>query len=277
MLICVARHGDRGQAGGGHTENQGQEKTMCAEHGERHGGPLGTRRSKLSVCVLYRRFRRGRPTSIVLLLLVIVAELSLALCCHPSLRLHHLFGLVRAPRWLVPLVCVEVLEVRAGEGARIPKVAAGRVVPGWSASAHTGICLSLILSPWGQWHAMPTKLLGEVSLGAAHGHGFASAGAAKHLSALDEVVEGPVDLWRNTQSSAIGRDLGMGIWGRDHVGVAMRPGRRPIDGPHACRHLDITPAHKNQILCAPRSQHHAPSTITGRGVSCIFTYLLTGS
>ena len=55
--------------------------------------------------------RRGLPTSIVLLLLVIVAQLSLTLGCHPPLCLHHLFSLIRNARWLVSLGCIEVLEV----------------------------------------------------------------------------------------------------------------------------------------------------------------------
>jgi uncharacterized membrane protein YjjB (DUF3815 family) len=98
--------------------------------------------------VLYRRFRRGWPTSIVLLLLVIVAELPLALRCHPPLRLHHLLGLVGTTGWLVPLVGVEVLEVGPGEGARIAaEVTAGRVVSCWPASPQAWICLSLILKP----------------------------------------------------------------------------------------------------------------------------------
>lgn len=96
--------------------------------------------------VLYRRFRRGRPTSIVLLLLVVVAELSLTLSCHPPLRLHHLLGLVRATRRLVPLAGIEALEVGPGKGPRITEITADRVVPRW-ATAHAWICLSLTLNP----------------------------------------------------------------------------------------------------------------------------------
>jgi hypothetical protein len=54
-------------------------------------------------------YRRGRPTSIILLLLVVVTQLSLALGRHPSLRLHYLFGFIRASRWYMSLVGVEVL------------------------------------------------------------------------------------------------------------------------------------------------------------------------
>lgn len=54
-------------------------------------------------------YRRGRPTSIILLLLVVVTQLSLALGRHTSLRLHHLLGLIRTSRWYMSLVGVEVL------------------------------------------------------------------------------------------------------------------------------------------------------------------------
>lgn len=57
-------------------------------------------------------YRRGRPTSVVLLLLVVVAQLALPLSRHPPLLLHHLFGLVRAARGLVSLGGVKVLQVR---------------------------------------------------------------------------------------------------------------------------------------------------------------------
>lgn len=67
-------------------------------------------------------YSRGRPTSVILLLLMVVAELALALSRHPPLGLHHLFRLVGAARGLVSLGGVEVLEVRglmtgAGVGA----------------------------------------------------------------------------------------------------------------------------------------------------------------
>jgi hypothetical protein len=64
-------------------------------------------------------------SSIVLLLLVVVAELSLTLRCHPPLRLHHLLGLIGTTWWLVPLAGVEALEVGPGEGARITEITAG--------------------------------------------------------------------------------------------------------------------------------------------------------
>lgn len=62
-------------------------------------------------------YRGGRPTSVVLLLLMIVAKLALPLSCHPPLGLHHLLRLVGAARGLVSLGGVEILEVRR-RGAR---------------------------------------------------------------------------------------------------------------------------------------------------------------
>jgi hypothetical protein len=48
-------------------------------------------------------------TSVVLLLLMIVAELPLALCCHPTLCLHHLLYLVGAT--LETLGCIVSRDV----------------------------------------------------------------------------------------------------------------------------------------------------------------------
>lgn len=59
-------------------------------------------------------YRRGRPTSVELLLLVVVAQLALPLSRHPPLVLHHLLCLIGAARGLVPLGGVKVLEVRRG-------------------------------------------------------------------------------------------------------------------------------------------------------------------
>jgi hypothetical protein len=54
---------------------------------------------------------RGRPTSVILLLLMVVPKLTLSLSRHSSLGLHHLLCLVRAARGLVSLAGVEVLQV----------------------------------------------------------------------------------------------------------------------------------------------------------------------
>lgn len=56
-------------------------------------------------------YRRGRPTPVVLLLLMVITKLTLPLSSHSPLGLHHLLRLVRAARGLVPLRCVEVLQV----------------------------------------------------------------------------------------------------------------------------------------------------------------------
>lgn len=82
---------------------------------------------------------RGRPTSLVLLLRVEVAKLSLPLRCHPSLGLHHLLRLVGAAGGLVALRGVKVVQVPARGPACIVK---GRHVVRARASGvgKTGIC-----------------------------------------------------------------------------------------------------------------------------------------
>jgi hypothetical protein len=70
-------------------------------------------------------YRRGRPTSVELLLLMVVPELTLALSGHSPLCLNHLLCLVGAARGLVTLGRVEVLQVRLVRAARIAKVGAG--------------------------------------------------------------------------------------------------------------------------------------------------------
>jgi len=57
-------------------------------------------------------YRGGRPTSVVLLLLMVIPKLSLSLSRHSPLGLHHLLRLVGAARGLVALGGVEVLQVR---------------------------------------------------------------------------------------------------------------------------------------------------------------------
>jgi hypothetical protein len=56
----------------------------------------------------------GRPTSVVLLFLVVVSKLALPLSRHSSLRLYHLLCLVGSARRLVSLGRVEVLQARSG-------------------------------------------------------------------------------------------------------------------------------------------------------------------
>lgn len=62
-------------------------------------------------------------TSVVLLLLMIVAEFPLTLCRHPTLCLHHLLYFIGTT--LEPLGGVEALSVRAGVHARTVEFADG--------------------------------------------------------------------------------------------------------------------------------------------------------
>lgn len=64
-------------------------------------------------------YNRGRPTSIVLLLLMVVAQFALPLSCHSPLCLHHLLCLVGSARRLVSLGGIEVLQTRAVAVARL--------------------------------------------------------------------------------------------------------------------------------------------------------------
>lgn len=77
-----------------------------------------------------------KPTPIVLLLLVVIAKFTLTLRGHAALGLQHLLCFARS--WLVSLVGVEILEVRARMGTDLIEVADG-VVP-LGDSTHTRIC-----------------------------------------------------------------------------------------------------------------------------------------
>jgi hypothetical protein len=58
--------------------------------------------------------RKQELTSVVLLLLMVIAQLTLSLRGHSSLRLHSLLSIVAAARSLMmPLLRVEVLQIRA--------------------------------------------------------------------------------------------------------------------------------------------------------------------
>lgn len=106
-------------------------KIACEVRG-RHGTyRLGRTNFLFLICdtslVLYCR---GWPTSVVLLLLMIVAKLSLPLSRHPSLSRHHRVGLVGAARGLVSLRSIEVLQVGARvAGARVAKLQGMRSRP----------------------------------------------------------------------------------------------------------------------------------------------------
>jgi hypothetical protein len=70
------------------------------------------------------------------LLLVIVAEFPLTLCCHPTLRLHHLFHLVGTT--LVPLGGIETLGI-ASRGDAVAIELADRMVS-LRATTHARVC-----------------------------------------------------------------------------------------------------------------------------------------
>jgi len=118
---------------------------------------------------------------VVLLLLVIVAQLTLTLSRHPSLRLCHLVCVVGSRR--IALVLVEALDVgrRVGAGA---VVLADRVVALGAAHA--------LLLEVGVWAGATSH----------HGHGLAAVGThgrrreagTEGLAALGKVLDGAVDL-----------------------------------------------------------------------------------
>lgn len=95
--------------------------------------PLGT--GYLTNRTLYSG--RGWPTSIILLLLMVVAQFSLTLSRHSSLCLHHLFGFICASRWLVSLVGIEVLNIGSRERPSITEIA-NRMVS-WRTGSHSRI------------------------------------------------------------------------------------------------------------------------------------------
>lgn len=72
----------------------------------------------------------------VLLFLVVVAQLALTLCCHATLRLRHLVGIV-GTRTVVALVLVVALDVGRRVGARSVVLAHGVVA---LRSAHARVC-----------------------------------------------------------------------------------------------------------------------------------------
>ena len=133
--------------------------------------------------------REGAHTSIVLLLLVVVAQLAFALGCHATLGLHHLLGLIGTR--LVTLVCIVILEIGGGMRALIILIG-HRVVTGRHGSRSAWVCW-LVSSCRGLAVERRTKVW-EGARAARHGVGFATTATAEHLAALDQVVDGTVDL-----------------------------------------------------------------------------------
>ena len=71
------------------------------------------------------------PTPVILLFLVVVAQFTLTLRGHAALGLQHLFCFIRS--WLVSLVRIEILKVRASMGADLVEIANGVMSLGHSA------------------------------------------------------------------------------------------------------------------------------------------------
>jgi hypothetical protein len=86
---------------------------------------------------------RGRPTSVVLLLLMVVAKFSLPLSSHSPLCLHHLLRLVGSARRLVSLRSIEVLQAGASvtTDARITELGYRVRSRAWSRGS-SAVCIS---------------------------------------------------------------------------------------------------------------------------------------
>ena len=151
--------------------------------------------------------RTIKPTPVVLLLLVVIAEFTLTLRGHAALGLQHLLCFVWS--WLVSLVCVEVLEVGARVGANLIEVADGMVPLGHS--AHTRVCHMWleILSPVND--VVRTEI-GESSWTSHHGHGVSSRRWAEELSALVEIIEGTINFYRDVSSDLAKLSVPMNAW-----------------------------------------------------------------
>jgi hypothetical protein len=119
----------------------------------------------------------------VLLLLVVVAQLTLSLSRHPSLRLRHLVRIVGSGR--IALVLIEALNVRGRVGARAI-VLADRVVT-------LGAAHALLLLVVGVGTRSTTAAHHGHGLAAVTRHGCRREPRAKGLPALGEVFLGTFD------------------------------------------------------------------------------------
>lgn len=91
-------------------------------------------------CFSKMLYRSGWPTSVELLLLVIISQLALPLGCQPPLVLLHLLGIVRAARGLVSLGGVKVLKIRGWmTGATSASSESGGVWPSRT-TRNSGFC-----------------------------------------------------------------------------------------------------------------------------------------
>ena len=112
----------------------------------------------------------------ILLLLVVVAQLTLALSRHPSLRLRHLVRIVRARR--KALVLVEALRVRGRVGA-YAVVLADRVVALLAAVASVYVRQPVYFVSMSRcWRTLLLGVRARAAAAAHHGHRLATAAAS---------------------------------------------------------------------------------------------------
>lgn len=139
-------------------------------------------------------------TSVVLLLLMIVAELPFTLSCHPTLRLHHLFYFIWAS--LVPLRGIEALRIAGGGHSGAFELAHRVVSLGAAISAHARVChreFQVRSTP----HRSRVRPHTVVGIGTTHHHGHrVPARGIPQLPALDEIVDRTINLFTNITRSA---------------------------------------------------------------------------
>lgn len=147
-------------------------------------------------------YRRGRPTSVELLLLVVVAQLALPLGCHPPLVLDHLLRIIGAARGLMSLRGVEVLQIRRGRSR--PSVEIDVVWPLRAARTawvcENGVCQHVTggLRPSQQHLSSGILTKAALESGRAGRKGWlkltSTTRGPKHLAALDQILDGSLDL-----------------------------------------------------------------------------------
>lgn len=184
-------------------------------------------------------YRRGRPTSIELLLLMVIPKLSLPLSCHSPLGLHHLLRLVGAARGLVALRRVEVLQVgRRVRTARITEVADRVRARSGAAPDATDVyvfpSVDDQIKPSGPPALRPARSIPQLRgrlAGSAEGRNELTSGSrrAKHLAALDKIVDGSINLWKNQISSPFFVQMSLLVQRRPWGGRRVQPGRRSAE------------------------------------------------
>jgi hypothetical protein len=120
---------------------------------------------------------------------MIVAEFPLTLCCHPTLRLHHLFHLVGTT--LEPLGSIEPLGI-ARRGHSVAIELADRMVS-LGATTRARVCQRDKSETRSGCHPCPQHTV--VGVGPAHHHGHRiPPRSIPQLPALDEIVDRTIDL-----------------------------------------------------------------------------------